>query len=181
MPIALQNRVAIPMASPAQASMLAAPGAAMLAIRYTRQTENNWCWAACGEMLFGQPGLPHLSQCDFASRQFSLACCPSPGAPPACDLGCWPHTCYPRFGLPTAMVIGALSRAQVQGELNAGRAVQACYQWRGGNTTHVALIVGEHANGDFEVFDPKYGAGARTYNQILGAYGYGAWIRSFTF
>jgi hypothetical protein len=72
---------------------------------------------------------------------------------------------------------------QIQAELAAGRPVQACYQWNGGSQTHVALIVGEHANGDFEVYDPwsGYGPGARSYNQIATAYGLGVWIISFTF
>ena len=151
----------------------------MLSFPYVPQSENNWCWAACAEMLLRNS----QSQCSVASSQFQLTCCPSPRAPASCDRGAWPHLAYPPLGLPTQMVTGQLSLRRVQTELASGKAVQVCYQWTGGNQTHVALIVGEHANGDFEVLDPSsaYGRGARTFGQIQTAYGLGAWVRSFTF
>ena len=153
----------------------------MLPATYVQQSEDNWCWAACGEMIFPVMGKAAIKQCDFASGQFALACCPSPGAPKGCNLGCWPDSAYPSRGLPTNPVASSMSRSAVHGELSAGRPVQVCYQWTNSNATHVAVIVGEYANGDFEVLDPWYGRGPRSLSQIESGYGQGSWICSFTF
>ena len=149
---------------------------------YIKQTENNWCWAACGEMIMRSRGMGS-TQCTLASTQFSLSCCPSPGAPAGCDAGCWPDHSYPKAGVPTNRIPAPITRSQVSAELAAGRPVQVCYQWRGSRSTHVALIVSEYGNGDFEVYDPwpGYGRGARDFSQIESAYGLGTWIMTFTF
>jgi hypothetical protein len=130
-----------------------------------------------------QPKGISQTQCSLASKQFTLHCCPSPGAPAGCNLGCWPDLAYPSSGVPTARTRSQLSQATVSSELAAGRPVQVCYQWKGSRSTHVALIVDEYPNGDFEVYDPwpSYGPGRRQFSQIQGAYGLGSWIQSFTF
>jgi hypothetical protein len=159
---------------------LAPPGAPL--VSYVKQTETNWCWAACGEMLMQARGI-HQTQCTLASTQFTFQCCPSPGAPQGCNKGCWPDECYKDAGVDTKRVEAPLSRATVSAELAAGRVVQVCYRWTGTDSTHVALIVDEYPNGDFEVYDPwpSYGPGRRQFSQIQTAYGLGAWILSFTF
>ena len=175
------TRLAIAAPPMARAGM-APPGApAVLPITFVSQTENNWCWAACAAMLFTRPGYVARSQCNIASTHWGQACCPSPGSPRACDLGEWPHVAYPPQGIPTAFIRAPMSQAAVTAELAAGRPVEVCYHWSGGNSTHVALIVGQNAAGDFEVYDPSYGAGSRSYSQIASAYGLGTWIYSFTF
>ena len=125
----------------------------------------------------------HETQCTLASKQFELTCCPSPRAPAGRNKGCWPHVAYPKAGLPTTRAMSQLAQAKVSAELAAGRPVQVCYQWAGSRSTHVALIVDEYPNGDFEVFDPwpSYGPGRRQFSQIQSAYGLGLWIQSFTF
>ncbi len=159
---------------------LAPPGAAL--VSYVKQTETNWCWAACGEMIMQARGVAQ-TQCTLASSQFTLQCCPSPNAPLGCNLGAWPDLSYPSRGLPTTRIKSQLSQAAVSAELSAGRPVQVCYQWAGSRSTHVALIVADYGNGDFEVFDPwqQYGRGTRRFSQIQSAYGLGAWIQTFTF
>jgi Papain-like cysteine protease AvrRpt2 len=157
-----------------------APGGA-LAIRYIAQTEDNWCWAACAAMLFTRPGETQSGQCDIASTHLGRTCCPSPHAPSACNQGAWPHLAYPPLGIPTTFIQAPLSRQDLQAQLAAGRPVEVCYLWSGGSSTHVALIVGENGSGDFEVFDPSYGAGSRSFSQIASAYGLGSWLYSFTF
>lgn len=161
--------------------LVAPPGAALLPMSYVGQTENNWCWAACAAMLLTRPGQAARSQCSIASTHWGLACCPSPGSQRACDRGEWPHVAYPPQGIATTFIQAPLSRAAVSAELAAGRPVEVCYQWTGSASTHVALIVGENSAGDFEVYDPSYGAGARSFGQIASAYGLGTWIYSFTF
>ncbi|WP_182911862.1 papain-like cysteine protease family protein [Sphingomonas cavernae] len=149
---------------------------------YVSQSETNWCWAACGEMIMQPRGIGQ-TQCSLASAQFALTCCPSPGAPNGCNKGCWPDLCYPSHGLPTKRTTSQLSQPFVSSELAKGRPVQVCYQWAGSRSTHVALIVDEYPNGDFEVHDPwsGYGRGRRQFSQIQAAYGLGTWIQSFTF
>ena len=176
MPIASIARIPMPVAARA-----GAPGLAMPAIKYVAQSENNWCWAACAEMLYQALQGLAKSQCTLASSLFGRACCPSPGAPSGCDQGAWPNQVYPP-GLPTNLVPNPLSLGGIRSELAAGKPVQVCYQWRNGGR-HVALIVGEHPNGDFEVFDPwrGYGPGPRALSQINSAYALGRWECSFTF
>lgn len=155
----------------------------MLPVSYRRQTGVNWCWAACGEMLFPLINGISRAQCDIASTALGRVCCGSPNAPVVCDVGAWPDHAYPPQNVPTTRVHGALSRAQVRQQLLAGKPVQACYQWAGGPNTHVALIVGEYGNGDLEVFDPlaAYGRGRRTFQDVENAYGLGRWVLTFTF
>lgn len=179
MAIRAQQMVPIPL-KPSFQPGLAPPGAP--SIPYVAQSETNWCWAACGEMIM-RPRAINETQCTLASSQFALQCCPSPGAPSGCNKGCWPDQSYPNANLATRRVPSPLSQAAVSSELAAGRPVQVCYQWTGSRSTHVALIVDEYPNGDFEVFDPwpSYGRGRRQFSQIRNAYGLGAWIQSFTF
>ena len=179
MAIRAQQLTPIPLAGIAQMT-LAPPGAPV--VPYVQQSETNWCWAACGEMIMRPKAIPQ-TRCSLASSQFTLQCCPSPGAPSACNRGAWPHLAYPGAGLPTTRTTSQLKQSFVSAELAAGRPVQVCYQWTGSRSTHVALIVDEYPNGDFEVFDPwhSYGRGRRQFSQIQNAYGLGTWIQSFTF
>lgn len=179
MAIGAQRLISIPLRGMAELT-LAPPGAPL--VPYISQSETNWCWAACGEMVMRPRGIRE-TQCSLASTQFSLPCCPSPGAPAGCNNGCWPDHSYPNAGLPTTRTKSQLTKSAVSAELAAGRAVQVCYLWTGSRSTHVALIVDEYPNGDFEVFDPwpSYGRGRRQFSHIQNAYGLGAWIQSFTF
>ena len=181
MPIGQRHRTKIPSISKAAVAAPGAAGGSMLGARYVKQSEDNWCWAACGEMIFPVMGKSSITQCDFASSQFSLVCCPSPGAPKDCDKGCWPDEAYPPRGLATNLKESPMSQTEIRAELAAGRPVQVCYQWSNSNATHVAVIVGEHANGDLEVLDPWYGGGPRSLAQVESGYGQGSWIYSFTF
>jgi hypothetical protein len=180
MPLAIVDRMAIPQPVGAEFAAIAAP--AMLAIPYVEQSESMWCWAACGEMLFTLAGISDKTQCVLASSTFGLTCCPSPGAPPACDQGAWPHLVYPPQGLPTNLIQAPLSSPSIAQQLAAGKAVQVCYQWTQGGK-HVALIVGDYGNDEFEVFDPIpiYGRGRRALSDISSGYGLGIWLCSFTF
>lgn len=181
MPIQIADRVPIPL-PPAHALtevLLASASVGILPIPYVAQTGDNWCWAACGEMLFSQ----HVpkSQCAIAATHLNRVCCLTPRAPTVCDEGAWPHEAYPPQGLPTNKIEAPLSRAQICAELASGNPVQALYQWTGGDETHVALIVGEHTNGEFAVLDPLRGRLQLSLDTINAAYGDGQWVWSFTF
>lgn len=175
-----RHQIPITATAPVASEALAAPGGPPPML-YAAQTENNWCWAACAEMLLSRPGLGARSQCSIASTHLGQVCCPSPGAPSACDEGAWPHLVYPGLGIRTSLTKSPLTQAALATELAAGRPVEVCYQWQGSRSTHVALIVNDNGGGYFEVYDPSYGAGSRSFSQIASAYSLGVWIYSFTF
>ena len=179
MPIQIANRVPIPR-PPVQ--VLASPlpaGAGILPIPYVEQKGDNWCWAACGEMLFSQH--QPKAQCAIAADYLNLVCCLTSRAPTECDEGAFPDDAYPDQGLPTQRIKAPLSLAQIRAEVAAGKPVQVLYQWTGGYQTHVALIVGEHPNGEFQVLDPLRGSIRLPLDTINTAYGHGRWVWSFTF
>jgi hypothetical protein len=149
----------------------------MLAVPYIRQEQDNWCWAACCEMLIALLNKSHTSQCQMASTQFRLVCCSKPIGH-GCDTGCWPEDAYTKFGVQITRLERPMNAAEVDNELSAGRAVEVYYAWSG-NGAHVALITGKYANGDYEVHDPWYGEGPRTLDQINSAYGMGNWRLSY--
>ncbi|MEH3036270.1 MAG: hypothetical protein PGN23_07255 [Sphingomonas adhaesiva] len=151
------------------------------AYRYVSQTENNWCWAACGEMLMQAHGI-NETQCSLASQKFKLACCPSPGAPHGCDKVAWPDQVYPPR-LPTFPVDGQITETRLIQELAAGKPVQVCYRWKGSSSTHVALVIAQLAQGRYGVLDPDKKVAQATYRfqDLATAHGEGDWIMTFTF
>lgn len=174
-PLRELNRLAIPLAA-----ALVPPGAVappMLAVPYYKQEEDNWCWAACCAMLIALLGKTVFTQCQMASKQFSQNCCANPGST-VCNIGCWPENAYSNFNVTITRQNSALSAAQIDAELSAGRAVEVYYAWTGGGA-HVALITGKYVNGDYEVHDPYYGSGPRALSQITSAYGQGTWPISY--
>jgi len=175
LPLQELNLLAIPIPGPA----LAGPGAPplMLSVPYIHQEQDNWCWAACCEMLIALLSEQPVSQCQMASTQFGLVCCSQP-LNSGCDTGCWPEDAYNKFGVQVTRVDNAIGGPDIDAELNAGRAVEVYFAWTGGGA-HVALITGKYPNADYEVHDPWYGQGARTLDQINSGYGMGNWQISY--
>lgn len=157
------------------------PSERLLAVPYAQQEQNNWCWAACCQMLLSLLGKPSLSQCQIAEDEFHGSCCRNPSSA-TCDLGQWPETAYPAHGIQLDRIDGALSEGTLRSEIDAGRAIEVYYVWQGGSSAHVALIIGYYSNGDFEVFDPSraFGRGRRSYARIVAAYGLGQWRLSYS-
>lgn len=154
-----------------------------VALPYVAQTEDNWCWAACGEMLMRPRGIAQ-TQCSLASLQFHpLQCCPSPGAPHGCDKVAWPDRIYPKAGLACDPVDGQVTEARLNDELAHGRPVQVLYQWTGSSSTHVVLVVDRLADGRYAVLDPdrKVGRSFCRFSDLQSAHGDGTWNMSFTF
>lgn len=185
MPIKAQHGIPIPIVMPvlpAAAAPAVAPGAANpLTMAYMQQQQNNWCWAACCEMVFHHAGVnTTVSQCDMATAQFGGACCSAPTSA-ACDQGNWPENTYGHYAFHYTKRQNSISLADVQAEINANRPVEIYYAWNGGGA-HVALIVGYYANGDVEVYDPwgSYGPGRRAFSYVQSAYNLGAWTLSYT-
>jgi Papain-like cysteine protease AvrRpt2 len=160
----------------------AAPGAAtLLPVPYLLQTQNNWCWAACCEMVFKYYGGPLLQQCDLASRQFHTNCCATPSSP-VCDKGEWPENVYPSQGFAFVKTYAPLTPSMVESELGLGRPVEIYYAWEGGRGAHVALITGIFDDGDIWVHDPwrYYGSAKRPFEFVKNAYNFGIWAMSYS-
>jgi hypothetical protein len=153
-------------------------GPTLLPVQYIHQEQDNWCWAACCEMLLLFLHRTHLSQCAMASRQFGADCCAQPSGA-ACNLGCWPEDAYGAFGVNIDRRGYALAQADLDNELAAMRPVEICYLWRESQGRHVALITGKYPNGDYEVHDPWYGKGPRDFDTITSAYSLGEWELSY--
>ena len=157
-----------------------APGT--LNVTYVKQEQDNWCWAACCQMVFGLLNFTvnggALRQCDMASSQFNASCCNSPSSS-VCDQGCWPENAYNFYGINFIKTNSALSPAGVKAEIDAGRPAEVYFAWTNGGA-HVALVVGYYENGDLEVYDPYYGPSRHAYSDLLSAYSMGSWTISYS-
>jgi len=148
----------------------------LLPVRFARQEQSNWCWAACCQMVFAYYGT-NVRQCEMASFNFGAACCQSPSSS-ACNQGSWPEKIYQHWGSRCSRSSGAFSLATLQTEINNGRPIEPYYAWSS-NGAHVAVVIGYYDNGDLSVSDPYYGPGRRSYNNVLTAYGMGRWSMTF--
>jgi hypothetical protein len=157
-----------------------AGASAQLNVAYIEQEQDNWCWAACCEMVFNFNGVNNVRQCDMSSAQFGGDCCASPSSS-ACNQGNWPENTYGHYAFNCTKNSVALSLAAVQAEIDSNRPVEVYYAWTGGGA-HVALVIGYYDNGDLEVFDPwsSYGPGRRPYSYVLSAYGMGSWTLTYS-
>jgi hypothetical protein len=176
-PIRLITVGVAPMAIPGAASFLAP--AQPLPVPYFRQKQNNWCWAACCQMVFSLFGLTTVEQCDMATTRFGTDCCTNPRSS-TCDHGEWPESVYPLYGFNNTKTLRSFTFAEVRGEIDAGRPVECYYDWTQGGA-HVALIYGYDAGTqDLEVHDPWFGSSPRPYAYVLSAYGMGQWTMSYS-
>src|SRR5262245_59125277 len=68
------------------------PASTNLHVRLCPQEENNWCWAACAEMIMLKIGNVDILQCEQATKASAYADC--------CNVGCddtgWPE--FWRYG-----------------------------------------------------------------------------------
>lgn len=179
----LRNTRGTPIAIPA--FVAAAPGLApplpQLPVPYHQQLQNNWCWAACCQMVFDYYRTNNLQQCDLASRQFGQVCCANPSGT-ACDAGEWPDSVYPTYNMGFTRLNSSMTLAAVTAELLNQRPVEVYYAWAGGGGAHVALITGVFDNNDVWVHDPwpAYGSGRRAFSFVLSAYNMGSWAISYS-
>ena len=181
-PIRSSRRAGVAAAAGFGLSPAAAPP--MLPIPYVEQTQSQWCWAACAEMVARYLGNTAVKQCELANILHERTnCCSAPGSSPCnrptdflgvirvyrhLDINCIGHT-WP------------VNAQVVLRELTAGRPVEVGYLWAGGNGGHVAVIYGVTAGGLLAVHDPwpDFGSGFATYPYVLTAYGMGRWTYSY--
>jgi hypothetical protein len=138
-------------------------------------------------MVFPVMEKPHYTQCDFATQQFGKFgdCCANP-TPNGCNQPAHPLCAYPAMGLQTFPDYP--DRIAVYAQLDLDRPIQVYYVWNPDPAdpnalpiSHVALIVGEYPNDQFEVYDPQLGQGICAFGNIQCAYGHGTLNYTFTF
>jgi hypothetical protein len=172
----------VPIPVPARALAAAPPGAAQrLPVQYFQQSQGNWCWAACCQMVFDYYHTNALQQCDLASAQFGASCCVNPSGP-VCNQGEWPDSVYPKYNVGFTRLDASMSQGDVAAEIAAGRPVEVYYAWAGGRSAHVALIVGVLDNNQVWVHDPwaAYGSRPLPFSYVQSAYNLGAWTISYS-
>src|SRR5262245_10523149 len=116
-----------------------------------RQERENWCWAACIQVVLKSRGIRH-TQCKLANSVPRLggACCGS-RPPEACDDGLADQEITELFrsvGVTTVTPSGSLSAEILNTALDAGRPVAIAFDWG-----HMCLVYGRQ-NGRYLMYDP---------------------------
>src|ERR1700733_769833 len=114
----------------------------LLQVPWYSSTEQEWCWAACAQMLAYFYENTVTDQCKFADLLFTgQDCCGSPtGCNQPVDLGDVTKL-FQAFGKSANFQPSPIEFDLIQTEISAGRPVQVGYQWSNqGN--HVAVIAG---------------------------------------
>jgi Papain-like cysteine protease AvrRpt2 len=157
----------------------------LLQIPWYPSAQEEWCWAACAQMLayYFQNAL--TDQCTFAKLLFpGTDCC---GAPAACDqpIDLSNVTAlFPSFGKSATFLSAPIEFGDIQSEIAAGRPVQVGYQWSTqGN--HVAVIAGVSEDNIGPLVyvndpDPQFANGWVYYSNLKLAYGLGTWQWTWT-
>src|SRR5437763_14227381 len=91
MPIRARNRLRIQPSAPrttAAVTAAALPGTISLNVPHVYQQQNEWCWAACTQMIAAFLGNANVKQCDLANfLQDRTDCCRFP-ASDVCNQPC---------------------------------------------------------------------------------------------
>ncbi len=155
-----------------------APAGQSLPVPAVSQRSENWCWAACMQMVINFFGNP-ADQCDIVNRHFGqTTCCQAPNDP-ACNQSLSPSdvvSAYNSWGR-SAQATMYTGFDLLQREIGAGRPVQVGFVGnQGGAHAAVARGVGMGPQGPVVIVnDPFYGSGSVYYQNLLVAYGYGTW------
>lgn len=188
MPIRAKTRVPI---APAKASAkaratmpaetAAGSGSIMLNVPYVHQEQNEWCWAACTQMIAAFKGNTDVKQCELANFLHGQTdCCAHPDSV-QCNQPCPFERIVPVYkhvGIQATYDKHYELELVMQRELAAGRPFEIAFLWLGGGG-HVVIVHGIDENGNYAVNDPWYGAGPVTYLGLLYAYGNGWWAVTY--
>ena len=182
MPLRVKTGVPIPAPPFAAPAAPAAPAVgATLNVSLVKQTQNQWCWAACTAMIARFLGMVEPKQCELANFLFGRTnCCQAPGST-TCNKPAQVQEIvkvYKHLGIKLTGPDKPLLADTVKKELDAGRPFEVGYLWNGGGG-HVAIVYGYTPQGLVLVHDPWYGTGSITYNRLRLAYGMGVWFVSY--
>lgn len=150
-------------------------------VPYVHQDKDQWCWAACFQMIRAWLGRPGLSQQQMATAYFGQSACSNPDSP-ACNRGAFPDRAAGPSGLYCESIEQRLDAARLATELGAGP-VEAYLEFEAGApfSAHVVLITDLAADGTVEVLDP-WPAFGRSYPRLAELhtnYNGGTWERSY--
>jgi hypothetical protein len=135
-----------------------------------RQWGDEWCWAACAEMVFGYYARPR-AQCLLVNQLFGKhGCCagnpPDPVAP-GCDLPCKPEDVAKVYrlednGLQATMRTDPLAFAKFEAEIMAGRPVEVVINNHSGEHMILVKWVGVDDGQQMVRFDDPWNARDKT-------------------
>ena len=161
----------------------------VLAVTVMQQEQTLWCWCACCAMVLLYYGSSQ-AQCAIANVGLGHSdCCQDP-LPTGCNDTIWTvHptqtdviTVYARFGRTAVHLFGSISFNDLKAEIDAGRPVEVCYAWTGGDS-HVALVCGYSVDATEAMFvkvnDPADNIGLISFASLQTAYGLGTWVETF--
>ncbi len=157
------------------------PTSIVLGVDFVRQTQSQWCWAACTQMVASYLKVPDLKQCELANFLHNQTTCCVTGSSTDCDQPCQFEgigLVYDQVGIDSISERKIIYPQQLQQELTARRPIEVGWLWNGGGG-HVVLIVGMNANGMYQLLDPMFGTRICNYQAILLALGMGWWAYSF--
>jgi hypothetical protein len=150
-------------------------------VGYVKQDQDQWCWAACFEMIRGWMNLPPMSQLEMATNCFGPAACANP-ASATCNQSAFPDEVADKCGLRCLPRERRLNAAELAQELRYGP-VEAFFFFPPGSIfrRHVALITGVGSDGAVRLLDPwpEFGPSYRTLQELQTDYHGGTWERSY--
>lgn len=143
------------------------------------QTQNNWCWAACGASVGNYYwGPSRYTQCGIANTcQSKTTCCTDPA-------GCNQYG-YLNLALEAARSFrsssgGTSPYSSLKGEVDKCRPVGTRVAWTGGGA-HFMMVTGYNDDGDkITIQDPWYGTSRIAYASYPASYqGGGSWTHTY--
>jgi hypothetical protein len=158
---------------PIRSSAPPGPDDVVLPVRYVKQQPfQNLCWAACGQMVLEYEGVaPFGRLCELTTKIFGPHCCADEDS---CDNEESPETLYDAFGFSYEKLGNPMSERSVKEWIRAKYPVQTYFEYSQGGA-HTALIVGFLTGGRYLVYDPRWGDGVCSYEDLLAVYGMGSW------
>ena len=174
-----------------------------LGVPRRRQRQDDWCWAACVDMVLHYYGLREVEQCEIVGHKIKRAdCCDDPRneefsvpCAPKFMRGVWASWGFDaRSHLPRKGRLGWISEAALKRELDAGRPVEIGLSWSNGGGHAVVVRGWREGRGRtyFYVNDPwnwagdprdeffAEGVGQVSYQELRTAYGMGRWKWTWT-
>jgi hypothetical protein len=156
----------------------------VLDVPTAKQTQGNWCWAACCWMVLAYYDKAPGPVCKIVSDLCSSDCCASPQNA-SCDQTRWPQDVYQHFNLKCTLSGHAFTPDEIRAEIDQNRPVEVYIETYDKKAGHVAIISGYYPNDVFAVNDPavndpQNGSGKHTYLDIQNWYGYGTWTKTYS-
>lgn len=154
----------------------------LLPFAIERQTQSNWCWAACTASVsrFYDAASP-WAQCQLADAELGQSGCCQDGATAGCNQAWYLDRALARTRNFVRWEPSQLAASALEAEIEAGRVVAARVAWQGGGG-HFVIIGGCKPRPDeqLEIHDPFWGSRRISREEFTAVYqGNGSWVESF--